>query len=163
RTTAGLFGWLRRHCKVKWAKGGNFASQAELFAEIERTAHCYKAIELFPHEPPIAGIYYRGGTPELGDGSHLRQLIGRFRRGKPMRLRWAELEAMITSPVISGKQMYVGEGQRPNLLTWYITLNGVNMATDMAQRSVIIKVVRGRNSGRWWEHTLRFIDEHREE
>jgi hypothetical protein len=73
------------------------------------------------------------------------------------------LEAMITSPIISGRQLYVGEGQRPNLLTWFITLNGVSMATDMAQRSVIIKIVRGKNAGLWWEETRQFIDQHRTE
>ncbi len=36
------------------------------------------------------------------------------------------------------------------------------MATDMAQRSVIIKVVRGKNDGPWWEQTRQFIDQHRE-
>jgi hypothetical protein len=246
RTTAGLFGWLRRHCKVTWTKGGSLVSQAELFAEIERTANRYEAIELLPHEPPMAGIYYRGQAPKPGDGSHLSKLLDRFRpattidrdliqaafmtpawgglpgcrpafvvtsddgRGvgkskvpetigylfgghidvsagedieqlktrmltpgvrtkrialldnvKTLRLSWAELEAMITSPIISGRQLYVGEGQRPNLLTWFITLNGVSMATDMAQRSVIIKVVRGKNDGPWWEQTRQFIDQHR--
>lgn len=248
RTTAGLFGWLRRHNKVTWAKGGNLVSQAELFAEVERTTQRYEAIELLPHEPPINGIYYRGQSPKPGDGSHLRQLLDRFRpettidreliqaammtafwgglpgcrpafvvtsddgRGvgkskvpetigyivggyidvsagedieqlktrmltpgartkrialldnvKTLRLSWAELEAMITAPIISGRQLYVGEGQRPNLLTWFITLNGVSMATDMAQRSVIIKVVRGKNDGPWWEETRQFIDQHRGE
>jgi hypothetical protein len=246
RTTAGLFGWLRRHCKVSWTSGGSLVSQAELFAEIERTANRYEAIELLPHEPPMASIYYRGEAPKPGDGSHLRKLLDRFRpettvdrdliqaafmtpawgglpgcrpafvvtsddgRGvgkskvpetigylfgghidvsagedieqlktrmltpgartkrialldnvKTLRLSWAELEAMITSPIISGRQLYVGEGQRPNLLTWFITLNGVSMATDMAQRSVIIKVVRGKNDGPWWEQTRQFIDRHR--
>jgi len=248
RTTAGLFGWLRRHCKVSWIGGGSFVSQAELFAEIERTTRRYDAIELLPHEPPITGIYYRGQAPQPGDGSHLRKLLDRFRpettidrdliqaafmtpawgglpgcrpafvvtsddgRGvgkskvpetigylfgghidvsagediaqlksrmltpsartkrialldnvKTLRLSWAEMEAMITSPIISGRQLYVGEGQRPNLLTWFITLNGVSMATDMAQRSVIIKVVRGKNDGPWWEQTRQFIDQHRGE
>ncbi len=248
RTTAALFGWMRRHCKVTWAKGGSLVSQAELFAEIERTARRYEAIELLPHEPPIASIYYRGDVPKRGDGAHLRKLLDRFRpetaidrdliqaafmtpawgglpgcrpafvvtsddgRGvgkskipeavghlygghidvsagekiedvktrmlspeartkrialldnvKTLRLSWAELEAMITSPVISGRQLFVGEGQRPNLLTWFITLNGVSMATDMAQRSVIIKVVRGKNDGPWWEQTRQFIDKHRGE
>ncbi len=248
RTTAGLFGWLRRSCKVTWAKGGSLVSQAELFAEVERTAQRYEAIELLPHEPPMGGIYYRGQAPKPGDGSHLRKLLDRFRpettidrdliqaammtafwgglpgcrpafvvtsddgRGvgkskvpevigylcggyidvsagekiedvktrmltpaartkrialldnvKSLRLSWAELEAMITSPIISGRQLYVGEGQRPNLLTWFITLNGVSMATDMAQRSVIIKVVRGKNEGAWWEETRQFIDQYRQE
>lgn len=248
RTTAGLFGWLRRHCKVTWSSGGSVVSQSELFAEIERTARRYEAIELLPHEPPMAGIYYRGQAPKPGDGLHLRKLLDRFRpettidrdliqaafmtpawgglpgcrpafvvtsddgRGvgkskvaetigylygghidvsagedieqlktrmltpgartkrialldnvKTLRLSWAELEAMITAPIISGRQLYVGEGQRPNLLTWFITLNGVSMATDMAQRSVIIKVVRGKNDGPWWEQTRQFIDRHRGE
>jgi hypothetical protein len=248
RTTAALFGWLRRHYKVSWGKGGSLVSQAELFAEIERTTQRYEAIELLPHEPPISGIYYRGKSPEPGDGSHLRYVLDRFRpettidrdlilaafmtafwgglpgcrpvfvvtsddgRGvgkskvpetvgylcngyidvsanedieqlktrmltpaartkrialmdnvKTLRLSWAELESMITSPTISGRQLYVGEGQRPNLLTWFITLNGVSMATDMAQRSVIIKVVKGENSGPWWEQTRQYIDQYREQ
>lgn len=71
--------------------------------------------------------------------------------------------SLITSPIISGRQLFVGEGQRPNLLTWFITLNGVSMATDMAQRSVIIKIVRGENAGDWYEETTRYIDEHREQ
>jgi hypothetical protein len=82
---------------------------------------------------------------------------------KSLRLSWAELESLITNPVISGRQLYVGEGQRPNLLTWFLTLNGVSMATDMAQRSVIIKVVRGKNDGPWWEQVRQFIDQHRTE
>ena len=32
---------------------------------------------------------------------------------KSLRFSWAELEALITAPVISGKQMYVGEASRP--------------------------------------------------
>jgi hypothetical protein len=80
---------------------------------------------------------------------------------KTMKLSWAELEGLITTPIVSGKRMYFGEGQRPNHLTWVLTLNGVSLATDMAQRSVIIKLVRGENDGTWYEDTLRFIDEHR--
>ena len=247
RTTAGLFGWLRRLFRVDWKAGGNFVSASELFAEIERTAPRYDAIEVLPHERPIEGIYYRYPAPPAGDGKHLRWLLNRFRpettadreliqaammtafwggppgtrpafvitsddgRGvgksilaqiighlcggmidasanedigtlktrlltpsarttriatldnvKSLRMTWAELEAMITAPTISGKQNYVGEGQRPNLLTWFITLNGVNLSTDLAQRSVIIKLVRGENSGAWLEDTLQYINQHRQ-
>jgi hypothetical protein len=38
RTTAAAFGWLRRRFKVSWLKGGNYASQGEVFAELERTS-----------------------------------------------------------------------------------------------------------------------------
>ncbi len=248
RTTAGVFGWLRSKFKVKWAKGGSYAAQGEVFAELERTAERFDAVEVLPHEPPVAGIYYRGNPPTPGDGEHLSWLLDRFRpattvdrdliqaafmtplwggaagrrpafvftsddgRGagkttvaemigrlyggiidvsagediqtlktrllapaartcriglldniKTMRLSWAELESLITSPIISGRQLFVGEGQRPNLLTWMLSLNGVSMATDMAQRSVIIKVVKGENAGDWHDVTTAYIDEHRNE
>ncbi|MBN2291061.1 MAG: PriCT-2 domain-containing protein [Pirellulales bacterium] len=248
RTTAGLFGWLRRRCKIDWTRGGAFVGQAELFAELERTSTKYEAIELLPHEPPVEGVYYRGDAPKPGDGTHFGWLLKRFRpetpidrdliqaafmtvfwggpvscrpafvitsdqgRGagktklaeiiaylaggfidvsagediatlkqrflspegqtkrvaildnvKSLKLSWAELESLITTPTISGKRMYIGEGQRPNLITWAITLNGVSLATDMAQRSVIIKLVKGENAGGWYEENIRYIDEHRTE
>jgi len=80
---------------------------------------------------------------------------------KSLRFSWAELEKLVTANAISGKQMYVGEGQRPNYMTWFITLNGVALGEDMAQRSVIVKVRRGANSGTWYEDTIRFVDQHR--
>jgi len=246
RTTSGLFGWLRRHGQVDWKSGGRLVSQAELFAELERTAEKYSAIETYPHEPPLAGHYYRCKPPVAGDGGALRQLLDCFRpattvdrdliqsaimtvfwggpsgcrpafvitadagRGvgktklaeaiaflaggfidvsagedigtlkqrflspegqskrvafldnvKSLRFSWAELESLITTPIISGKRMYVGEGQRPNTVTWLMTLNGVSLATDLAQRSVIIKLSKGKNDGPWYENTIRFIDENR--
>ena len=82
---------------------------------------------------------------------------------KSLKFSWAELEAMITSPVISGRQLYIGEGQRPNHLTWFLTLNGISLGTDMAQRTIVVKVSRGKNNGPWWEDTRRFIDEHRDQ
>ena len=59
--------------------------------------------------------------------------------------------------------MYVGEATRPNTLTWYITLNGASLSTDMAQRSVIIKVKKPKRSATWEEDTTRFVDGHRDE
>lgn len=82
---------------------------------------------------------------------------------KSHRLSWAELESLITSPVISGKRMYVGEGMRPNTLMFVLTMNGVSLSTDMAQRSVIIKLKRPDYSGTWAEETRNFIELHRRE
>jgi hypothetical protein len=87
--------------------------------------------------------------------------IARLDNVKSLRLSWADLESLITTPVISGKRLYVGEGSRPNNLTWLITLNGISLSTDMAQRSVVIKVVRPPREGGWEEETMRFIDQHR--
>lgn len=80
---------------------------------------------------------------------------------KSHRLSWAELESLITSPVISGKKLYVGEGQRPNSLTFLLTMNGVSLSTDMAQRCVVIKLRRPDYSGTWAEETRYFIEAHR--
>ncbi|MCC6492155.1 MAG: bifunctional DNA primase/polymerase [Pirellulales bacterium] len=89
--------------------------------------------------------------------------VGLWDNIKSMRLSSERVEALITTPQLSGRQLYVGEGTRPNLLTWFLTLNGVSMATDLAQRSVIIRLVRGDNSGPWLEDTAAFIDQHREQ
>jgi hypothetical protein len=82
---------------------------------------------------------------------------------KTLRFSWAELESLITSPVVSGKRLYVGEASRPNNLTWIITLNGVSLSTDMAQRSVVVKIKRPSHSGDWEEEIRQFIDRYRQE
>src|SRR5262245_50991361 len=58
--------------------------------------------------------------------------------------------------------MYVGEATRPNTITWFLTLNGASLSTDMAQRSVIIKVRRPTRAGNWEEQTLQFILDNRQ-
>jgi hypothetical protein len=246
RRVDSFFGWLRSAHRVNWKNAG--AARGELVSELERTVERYNAVELLPHEPKIAGIYYRGRTPEAGDGTYLQQLVARFYpdttvdgdlikaafmtpmwggppgkrpiititsdagRGigkstlvevisylygghfdvspgsdieqlktrmltpsagtiriavidnvKSMKMSWAELEAMVTAPVISGRKNYHGEGQRPNLITWFVTVNGPAMATDLAQRSAIIKLARAEYDGTWVADTYKFIDTHRNE
>lgn len=78
---------------------------------------------------------------------------------KTMRFSWAEFESLITSPVISGHRMYAGEGSRPNTLTVFMTLNGPSLATDMAQRCVVVKVTTGENYADWLTETFQFIDD----
>ena len=119
--------------------------------------------------------YLAGGLIDISAGEDIAVLKQRFLSPealtkrvalidnvKSMRFSWAEFEAMVTSQTISGKRLYVGEAVRPNTLTWVMTLNGVSLATDMAQRSVIIKISRGRNAGTWYEDTINFIDDNRE-
>jgi hypothetical protein len=67
RGAAGFFGWLRSIFPIYWKKGPLLPSQAEVFAELERRARRYDAIELLPDERQIGGIYYRGTTPEPGE------------------------------------------------------------------------------------------------
>jgi phage/plasmid primase-like uncharacterized protein len=74
----------------------------------------------------------------------------------------AELESLITADVINGKQMYVGDANRPNLITWTITLNGASLSTDMAQRVVEIRLREPSYSETWAEGVALFIDANRE-
>jgi hypothetical protein len=81
---------------------------------------------------------------------------------KSLKFSWAELESLITCPEVSGKRLFVGEGTRPNNLTWILTLNGPSMSEDMAQRCVFISIDRPVHSGGWEEETYRYIDDNRE-
>jgi hypothetical protein len=80
---------------------------------------------------------------------------------KTLRFSWDDLEAIISSDVLSGRQLYQGEGQRPNTLTWVITLNNASLSKDMAQRVVPIRLERPPHAPAWREETAAFIDEHR--
>jgi hypothetical protein len=77
-------------------------------------------------------------------------------------LSWADLEGMITSPVISGHRLFTGEMVRPNVITWCITMNGGSYSTDLAQRSVFIKVAKPKYAGTWEESLREFIDQNRQ-
>jgi hypothetical protein len=81
---------------------------------------------------------------------------------KSSRFSWAELEALITSPTISGHRMYCGDAERPNTLTWIVTLNGPSVSTDLATRLVTIKVKRPQHSGDWEDSTRAYVDQHRD-
>lgn len=80
---------------------------------------------------------------------------------KSLKFSWADFESLVTESTISGHELYKGESQRPNLLTWCLTLNGVSLSADMAQRSVIIKLVRGEHGGSWLENTVKYIERFR--
>lgn len=112
-------------------------------------------IDVAPHEKSDI-IRQRLLSP---DG--LDKRIVRIDNVKSLKFSWAELESLITSPVISGKRMYVGEGCRPNTITWLLTLNGVSLSTDMAQRTIQIKIARPQHTGAWESNVLAFIDKNR--
>ncbi len=245
---AALFGWLgHRTGIIHWYRVVGCSSRGEVFAELQRTAERYEAIEELPHHPPIGRHYYACQTPTPGDGSAIRGLIERFTPATPIdgdlmlaalltilwggscgsrpafvftadagrgkgkskaaellsrvaggtidfsanedmgqiktrllspdalpkrvalldnvkshRFSWAELEALITAPAISGRRMYVGEGTRPNTLTWIVTLNGAALSTDMAQRSIIVKIGEPNRSRSWEDDTTAYIEANRQ-
>mgnify|MGYP006908261208 CR=1 FL=1 len=118
--------------------------------------------------------YLHGGAIELSsneDAAVLKQRllspegltkrIASLDNVKSMRFSWAELEALITAPVVSGKRLYVGESRRPNNLTFVITMNGPSLSKDIAQRCVIVKLARPKHSATGEEETRAYIDKHR--
>lgn len=82
---------------------------------------------------------------------------------KSSRFSWAELESIITAKEISGWRLYKGEGVRPNTITWAITLNGPSFSTDIADRAVIIKIIRTKESLSWTRKVETFADTYRQE
>jgi hypothetical protein len=80
---------------------------------------------------------------------------------KTLRFSWAELEGLITSDVVSGHRLYAGEGQRPNLLTFCLTLNGATLSRDMAQRCVIVRLARPHHDPDWEAQTMALVEARR--
>ncbi|WP_428304850.1 hypothetical protein [Lacipirellula sp.] len=69
------------------------------------------------------------------------------------------VETCITSEVISGKKLYVGEGRRPNTLTFLINGNDLTLSSDMAQRCLQIRLRKGEFIPGW--DAPAFIDSNR--
>jgi hypothetical protein len=80
---------------------------------------------------------------------------------KKLRFSSAELESLITNDLISGRALYVGEGCRPNTLTWFLTLNSATLSKDLAQRCVIIRLNRPPYDATWEGRLWAYIDERR--
>jgi hypothetical protein len=87
--------------------------------------------------------------------------LARIDNVKTYRFSWADLEGLITSPIISGHRMYCGEGRRPNYLTWALTLNGASLSKDLATRVVVVKLARPQYSPNWEDTVRAYIEEHR--
>lgn len=92
----------------------------------------------------------------------MRRRVAILDNVKSLRFSWAELEALITAPTISGKRMYHGEASRPNTLVYLLTLNGASLSRDLAQRCVVIKLAAPKRTATWEEDTRDFIVANRE-
>lgn len=91
----------------------------------------------------------------------MRHRIALLDNLKSLKFSWAQLEGLITNPVVSGHAMYVGEGQRPNVLTYCLTLNGAALSRDMASRCAIVEMARPNYSGNWRATVSAFVTRRR--
>jgi hypothetical protein len=87
--------------------------------------------------------------------------VGLLDNLKSLKFSSADLESLVTAPVVNGHRMYAGDASRPNTLTWFVTQNGGSLSKDMAQRLVPVMLKRPDYSGEWEAETLAFIDKHR--
>jgi hypothetical protein len=87
--------------------------------------------------------------------------LARIDNIKTYRFSWADLEGLITSPVLSGHRMYKGEGRRLNTLTWALTLNGASLSKDLASRVMIIKLQRPAYHPNWESNVRSYVEEYR--
>jgi hypothetical protein len=72
-----------------------------------------------------------------------------------------DLEALITSTTISGKRMYKGEGQRPNYFTIAVTANDPGVSEDIAQRAIIVRLLRPDYDPEWLVRLNAYIEANR--
>lgn len=80
---------------------------------------------------------------------------------KTLRFSSRAVEALLTCREISGRQMFVGEGSRPNSLTWCMTFNEPSMGKDMAQRAVVIEVDTPEYDPRWVREVEEYVEANR--
>jgi hypothetical protein len=73
------------------------------------------------------------------------------------------IESLVTSATVAGHRLHIGYGSRPNTITWAITMNGIALSRDLAQRTVIIRLNQPSRSGTWDDDVDRFIADHHDE
>lgn len=141
-----------RPCFVVTSDDGRGAGKSTL---AELIGAVYGGVLQFSHNEDVSTIKTR-----LLSADALTRRVALLDNIKSHKFSWGELEAMITATTIGGHQLYVGEAVRPNTLTWFVTLNGAALSTDLAQRSVILKVRKPERSATWLEETLAFVHQH---
>lgn len=74
----------------------------------------------------------------------------------------ATIESLITSAAVGGHRLNIGYGSRPNTMTWVMTMNGMSLSRDLAQRTIVIKLTEPKRSGTWDDDVDKFMAEHRD-
>jgi hypothetical protein len=99
-----------------------------------------------------------------------KRLLGKEGRGKrvvlidnvkSLRFSNPDIEGMIANEVISGRQMFVGEGARPNHITWVLTFNQPSVSKDFASRAVLIRINSPAYDPAWLAGIREYIESHR--
>ena len=72
-----FFAWIDKRAHVHWTKGSSFIPQERFFEHRRMTSERFDAVEVFPHWPPVNGIYYM--HPEVPEATgRLGELVNMF-------------------------------------------------------------------------------------
>ena len=71
------------------------------------------------------------------------------------------VESYVTADVISGRELYVGEGTRLNIIVWAITANEPSLSKDLVGRAYPIRIVPPEYNPDWTASVDAFIASHR--
>src|SRR5262249_50742101 len=63
---------------IQWVGGADKVTQGQLFAYLQQTVPAHRAVESFPHCPPLPNHYYMHADPKPTVGRALRGLLERF-------------------------------------------------------------------------------------
>ena len=69
----------------------------------------------------------------------------------------AKLEALTTDEWLNGHRLYGGDASRPNVVTWFITANGVQLSRDLALRSYFIELTKPQYSPNWDKKLAEYV------
>jgi hypothetical protein len=101
-------------------------------------------------------------TTRLLSGDGRTKMVCNLDNLKTHRFSSSTVEGLVTARDISGRQLFAGNGTRPNYVTWCTTVNGASFSEDFAQRNVPIKLKKPKYAGNWEAAVEKFIAEHRD-
>lgn len=73
-----LFAAIRRRCGVHWKHGPRFMTKEEFYEALKMASDRFEAVETFPHEPRIPGVYYSAADLPESTGRRLEEFLERF-------------------------------------------------------------------------------------
>lgn len=82
---------------------------------------------------------------------------------KTFRLSSADLESLVTNPLVNGHRYYHGQAGVPNYFTLFITLNGASLSRDFAQRVIPVRLKRAKMREGWEAEVDAFLESSRRE
>lgn len=127
-----------------------------------KTSCCQAVASLVGSEIQLSGHFkLEDAAKALLNGNGMSKRFVILDNLKSNRFSHADLESLITSKIISGHRLFVGEGSRPNHIIWVITQNSPELSRDLAQRTVWIKLGAPTYSSDWLDRLHKFINQYR--